>query len=89
MGAPVGIHPDNLIRSTQGKSFVPRHRIPFLSKAITEDDGRIYSQLSVGLQDVFGWITRKVIQLHYHLALHTKALSADRAKPSRALRASC
>jgi len=61
MGAPGEVHPDDLVRSTQHGSFIPRHRIPFLSKAITEDGGRLYSQLSASLQDVFRWLSGQVI----------------------------
>jgi len=61
MGAPEEVHPNDLVRSTQQGSFIPRPRIPFLSKAITEDGGQLYSQLSTGLQDVFTWLSGQVI----------------------------
>ena len=61
VGAPEEIHPNDLIQSTQHGSFVPRHRIPFLSSTITEGEGRLYSQLSARLQDVVVWLSSQVI----------------------------
>ncbi|KAF9780636.1 hypothetical protein BJ322DRAFT_1112633 [Thelephora terrestris] len=62
MGAPEEIHPNDLIRSTQEESSIARHRVPFLSKAITDDGGLIFSQLTAGLHDVLGWVSDQVEQ---------------------------
>ena len=57
---PRRLHPNNLLRPTQHGSVLPRQRVPFLSRAITEDGGSVYSQLSNSLQDVFDWLSGQV-----------------------------
>jgi hypothetical protein len=43
--------------------------MPFLSKAITKDEGRIYLQLPVGLEDIFNWVSNQVTQPNLSLPL--------------------
>jgi hypothetical protein len=56
--------------------------MPFLSKDIVIDEGRIYSQLSTGLQDVFSWISDQVGFPEISISLDANILFADRTKPS-------
>lgn len=73
-GAPEDIHPDDLIRSTQQESSVPKPKIPFLSSAITRDEGRIYLQLSSGLEDIFMWLSHQVMSSNLHFFLGANSL---------------
>jgi len=60
IGAPQEVHPNKLLQSNQHGSVLPRPRMPFLSKAITEDDGALYSRIHTSLEDVFEWLSTQV-----------------------------
>ena len=39
--------------------------MPYLSKAITDNNGMVYLQLSAGLHGVLGWLAHEVIRLDF------------------------